>query len=159
MRKEAANLKSQGIDIIIVLSHCGLDVDLVIAEKGGPDISVIVGGHTHTFMYSGPHSPGPDIPVAEYPDVVNNSAGHKVLVVQASALSKYVGDLTVWFDHNGKAASWSGDPIFLGTGIEQGTVFIDLLSKFPTIIVFSSLLISSCRSCDFERIEALERFP
>lgn len=120
MRKEAANLKKQGIDIIIVLSHCGLDVDLVIAEKGGPDISVIVGGHTHSFMYTGPESPGPDVPVSEYPAVVNNTAGHEVLVVQASALSKYVGDLTVWFDADGKAKSWSGDPIFLGTGVEQG---------------------------------------
>lgn len=79
VRKEAAKLKSQGVDIIIVLSHCGFDVDKIIAEKGGPDISVIVGGHSHTFLYTGPNPPGPDKPEGEYPTVINNPAGHKVI--------------------------------------------------------------------------------
>lgn len=46
-------MKEQGINIVIVLSHCGLDVDRIIAENGGPDIDVIVGGHSHTFMFTG----------------------------------------------------------------------------------------------------------
>ena len=49
---EARRLKSQGIDIIIVLSHCGLKVDRIMAAKC-PLIDVIVGGHSHTFLYSG----------------------------------------------------------------------------------------------------------
>jgi len=49
---EAKRLKEKGVDIIIVLSHCGLDVDRIMAAKC-PLIDVIVGGHSHTFLYSG----------------------------------------------------------------------------------------------------------
>lgn len=52
MNDEARRLKSRGIDIIIVLSHCGLDVDRIMAAKC-PLIDLIVGGHSHTFLYSG----------------------------------------------------------------------------------------------------------
>lgn len=123
VREEAAKLKSQGVDIIIVLSHCGLDVDYIIAKNAGPDVDVIVGGHTHTFMYtnvSGERPPGPDTPKDNYPAVVTHDDGHKVLIVQASAYLKYVGDITVFFDKSGRVVSWEGAPIFLDTNVEQG---------------------------------------
>lgn len=50
---EAEKLKKEeNVDIIIVLSHCGLDVDRIIAANC-PLADVIVGGHSHTFLYSG----------------------------------------------------------------------------------------------------------
>lgn len=49
---EAQRLKEKGVNIIIVLSHCGLDVDRIMAAKC-PLIDVIVGGHSHTFLYTG----------------------------------------------------------------------------------------------------------
>lgn len=52
MNEEARRLKSQGVDIIIVLSHCGLDVDRIMAAKC-PLIDLVVGGHSHTFLYTG----------------------------------------------------------------------------------------------------------
>lgn len=79
VRAEAALLREQGCDIIIVLSHCGLDVDYIIARNAGPDIDVIVGGHSHTFMYTGEH-PGPDYPQDVYPAVVTNADGHTVII-------------------------------------------------------------------------------
>ena len=112
-------MKAQGVDIIIVLSHCGLDVDYIIARNAGPDISVIVGGHSHTFMYSGT-PPSTDRPRDEYPAVVKNDDGHTVLIVQASSYTKYIGSLTVYFDAAGKVAEWEGAPVFLDTEIEQG---------------------------------------
>ena len=78
VREEAAKLKGQGVNIIIVLSHCGLDVDYEIARNAGPDVDVIVGGHSHTFMFTGSEVPGPDTPRDEYPAVVTHSDGHKV---------------------------------------------------------------------------------
>lgn len=123
MRTEATKLREQGADIIIVLSHCGLNVDYEIALNAGPDVDVIVGGHTHTFMFTGDNPPGPDVPMDKYPAVVNHPDGHKVLIVQASSFVKYVGDLTVYFDRNGKVASWEGAPIFLDTDVKQGLIF------------------------------------
>ena len=52
VNEEAERLKSQGVDIIIVLSHCGLDVDRIMAAKC-PLIDLVVGGHSHTFLYTG----------------------------------------------------------------------------------------------------------
>ena len=71
-------MKGQGVDIIIVISHCGLDVDYIIAKNAGPDVDVIVGGHSHTFMFTGDLPPGPDRPRDEYPAVVTHADGHKV---------------------------------------------------------------------------------
>ncbi len=78
VKSEASNLKMQGVDIIIVLSHCGLNVDYNIARFAGSDIDVIVGGHSHTFMFTGDNPPGPDRPIDEYPAVVEQESGHKV---------------------------------------------------------------------------------
>lgn len=39
--------------------------------------------------------------------------------MQASAYSKYVGDLTVYFDAAGNVAHWKGAPIFMGPNIKQ----------------------------------------
>ena len=46
---ESANLRDKGVDIIIVLSHCGYLIDLELAEKCD-DIDIIVGGHSHTLL-------------------------------------------------------------------------------------------------------------
>lgn len=59
VKREAELLTEQGINIIIVLSHCGLDVDKIIGRDGGSNIDIIVGGHSHTFMFTGDNPPGP----------------------------------------------------------------------------------------------------
>lgn len=45
------------MDIIIALSHAGLDVDREVAAAV-PDVDVIVGGHSHSFLYTGKMSKG-----------------------------------------------------------------------------------------------------
>lgn len=120
IKREAAALKQQGVDIVIVLSHCGLDADYTIARETGAYVDVIVGGHSHTFMYTsrnGESAPGPDTVRDNYPAVVEHEDGHRVLIVQASAFLKYVGDLTVYFDKDGRVVSWEGAPIFLDSDI------------------------------------------
>jgi 2',3'-cyclic-nucleotide 2'-phosphodiesterase (5'-nucleotidase family) len=37
----------------IVLSHCGYKADLEMARKSVGKISMVVGGHTDTFLYTG----------------------------------------------------------------------------------------------------------
>lgn len=123
IRREATALQEQGVDIIIVLSHCGLDVDYKIAKETAQFVDIIVGSHTHTFMYTveeGKTAPGPDIVQDMYPAVVESGDGNKVLIVQASAYMKYVGDLTVHFDKHGRVVSWEGQPIYLDSNIEPG---------------------------------------
>jgi 5'-nucleotidase len=52
VNQEAAKLKQQGVDIIVALSHGGLDVDIEVA-KAAPDVDIIVGAHSHSFLYTG----------------------------------------------------------------------------------------------------------
>ncbi|XP_055533444.1 apyrase-like [Wyeomyia smithii] len=117
VRAEAENLNAQGIDIIVVLSHCGIETDIKMAELCGPHIDIIVGGHSHTFMYTGDH----DIPASakyDYPLIVNQSEStHQVLIVQAAAYTKLVGDISLFFDANGIIQSFDGKPIFLSPNV------------------------------------------
>lgn len=119
VRAEAQQMHDDGIDIIIVLSHAGINTDRVIAREAGPYIDVIVGGHSHTFLYNGT-SPGPDIPADSYPVIEFQDDGRAVYIVQASAFAKYVGDLTVWFDAEGNVENVSGNPIYLSNDVVQG---------------------------------------
>ncbi|XP_012261030.2 apyrase-like isoform X1 [Athalia rosae] len=115
---EASILKNNGIDIIIVLSHCGLDIDRIIAARC-PNVDLIVGGHSHVLLYSGT-PPSTDIPVDTYPVVVRQEdSDRKVLIVHSGAKTKYLGNISVWFDTAGEIVSWDGNPIFLDNSVEQ----------------------------------------
>lgn len=119
VKEEAQKLHDEGVDIIIVLSHSGFGVDRKIAKDGGPYIDLIVGGHTHTFLYNG-EPPSPDVPEDAYPAVEVQEDGRKIYIVQASAFSKYVGDLTVWFDAAGVIQKTEGNPIYLSNDVIPG---------------------------------------
>lgn len=130
---EASRLKSRGVDIIIVLSHCGLDVDRIMAAKC-PLIDLIVGGHSHTLLYSGP-LPNNDRPEDEYPVVVTQKTTNRtVLIVQAAAYTRYLGNLTVWFDKKGEVVDWDGNPIFLDSSIEQDPKMVEALKPWKATV-------------------------
>ena len=44
-------------------------------------LDVVVGGHSNTFLYTGP-APDREEPEGEYPTVVKQQSGRRVLVVQ-----------------------------------------------------------------------------
>jgi len=44
-------VKSKGADIVVVLSHSGIETDKMIAEKFYADVDIIVGGHSHTTLF------------------------------------------------------------------------------------------------------------
>ncbi|KAI4472653.1 hypothetical protein M0802_016609 [Mischocyttarus mexicanus] len=118
VNKEAEKLKNQGVDIIIAVTHCGLDVDKIMAAHC-PLLDVVVGGHSHTFLYSG-KPPFVDVPVDDYPVVVKQEKTNRtVLIVQAAAFTKYLGNLTVWFDGQGEVADWEGNPILLDYSVKE----------------------------------------
>lgn len=133
VNEEADRLKSQGVDIIIVLSHCGLDVDRIMAAKC-PLIDLVVGGHSHTFLYTGP-PPFIDKPEDKYPvEVVQEGSNRTVLIVQAAAFTKYLGNLTVWFDGKGEVVDWDGNPILLDKSIEQDPEIVKALQPWKVVV-------------------------
>ncbi|WP_431320398.1 5'-nucleotidase C-terminal domain-containing protein [Rhizobium sp. YTU87027] len=101
------DLKKQGINKIIALTHVGYPRDLAAIAKI-PDVDVVVGGHSHSLLSNtDPKAEGP------YPTMVDNPGGYKVPVVQAASYSKYLGDLVVTFDDNGVVKEAKGDPILI----------------------------------------------
>lgn len=75
-------------DIVIVLSHNGLDNDVKLAEAV-PDIDVIVGGHSHTVLQ-------------------NTREVNHTLIVQAGSYSNYVGRLDLQIDpQTKKITAWT----------------------------------------------------
>ncbi|XP_052863804.1 apyrase-like [Anopheles cruzii] len=112
VNQEAAAMRQLGVDIVVVLSHCGLAIDQQIAREC-PDVDVVVGGHSHTLLHNSNVTDWPDTPAASYPIVVNQPSGRQVLIVQAGSFAKYVGHLVVYFDEHGEVVRWEGDTEFL----------------------------------------------
>lgn len=105
-------LKNQGVDKIIALTHVGYPRDLAVIAKI-PDVDVVVGGHSHSLLSNTDEkAEGP------YPTMVDNPGGYKVPVVQAGSYSKYLGDLVVTFDDTGVVKSAKGDPILIDSKIK-----------------------------------------
>ncbi len=101
------DLKKQGVDKIIALTHVGYPRDLAVIAKI-PDVDIVVGGHSHSLLSNTDEkAEGP------YPTLVDNPGGYKVPVVQAGSYSKYLGDLVVTFDDSGVVKSAKGDPILI----------------------------------------------
>jgi 5'-nucleotidase len=108
-----AELTEQGVNKIVVLSHIGYADDQALAAAVD-GVDVIVGGHSHTLLSNtDEEASGP------YPTVVDAPNGEPVLIVQAEAYGKYLGQLDVTFDADGVAQAWEGAPILLDAAIEQ----------------------------------------
>jgi 2',3'-cyclic-nucleotide 2'-phosphodiesterase (5'-nucleotidase family) len=65
-------------DLVIVLSHLGLNADRKLAS-GNPDIDVIIGGHSHTLLKQ---------PLKE----------NQTIICQAGQLGEYLGELAIDYD-------------------------------------------------------------
>jgi 5'-nucleotidase len=96
-RKAVGELKAQGINKIIALTHIGITFDRELARQVD-GIQVIIGGHSHTPM--GPQVSPPD-PNRPYPEVHTSPSGKPVIVATDWEWGRWVGDLTVGFDAAG----------------------------------------------------------
>ncbi len=106
------DLKAQGINKIIALTHVGYPRDIGAIAKI-PDVDVVVGAHSHTLLSNtDPKAEGP------YPTMVDNPGGYKVPVVTARSYGKYLGDLVVTFDDNGVVKEAKGDPILVDSSFK-----------------------------------------
>jgi len=90
VQDELNNLKSQGINKIVILSHIGKDLDKRLAQETD-GIDIILGAHTHD-LYKG---------VKENENLVYSKSGHPVILTQIGKDGEYAGILRTKFDENG----------------------------------------------------------
>ncbi|MCA0919200.1 bifunctional metallophosphatase/5'-nucleotidase [Pseudooceanicola nanhaiensis] len=104
---EVDKLTAEGVNKIIVLSHSGYGVDKTVAEKT-TGVDVIVGGHTNTLLGDMDGAEGP------YPTMVGDTA-----IVSAYAYGKFLGELNVTFDDEGKLIEASGQPLIMDAAVTE----------------------------------------
>jgi len=104
VQKEAQRLKALDppIEILIALGHAGYIKDLEMAAMI-PEIDIVVGGHSHSFLYSGEVAENMVEEVeGDFPTYVTQPSGKVVPVVQVYKYSKYLGYLALNFDGHGE---------------------------------------------------------
>lgn len=77
-RELVAELQAQGADVVIAITHSGVEEDRILARDVS-GLDVIIGGHCHTALYE---------PVEE----------NGVIIAQAGSLLKYLGQLELAYD-------------------------------------------------------------
>ncbi|SON54510.1 Trifunctional nucleotide phosphoesterase protein YfkN precursor [Hartmannibacter diazotrophicus] len=113
LKREIAKLQAEGVNKIIVLSHSGYKVDQRIAASVD-GIDVIVGGHSHTYLSS-----TDDKAEGPYPTWVDAPDGTRVPIVQAASYGKFLGELKVTFDDDGKVIDAVGAPIIMDNAVAE----------------------------------------
>ncbi|WP_102106958.1 bifunctional metallophosphatase/5'-nucleotidase [Oceaniglobus roseus] len=105
---EVDRLTGEGVNKIVVLSHSGLNVDKRVAEET-TGVDVIVGGHDNSLLSNTIEgAKGP------YPVMVGDTA-----IVQAYAYGKFLGELNVTFDDEGKVVKAEGEPVLLDAAVTE----------------------------------------
>jgi 5'-nucleotidase len=110
---EVQSLQKAGVNKIVVVTHCGVDLDRQLAQAI-PGIDVIVGGHSHTKLTR--------------PIIVAHNDGTATYIVQTGCYGKALGKLHLSFDKNGK---------ILGDGTNYKLIPIsDNIPEDPTVAAF-----------------------
>lgn len=104
MNAQVTELKNQGANAIIALTHIGYALDLALAAKTA-GIGLFLGGHSHTPLGPQPSKQG------EYPTPTTNSAGDNVPVLTDWEWGRWLGVFDVGFDDQGRVSELTGTPI------------------------------------------------
>ncbi len=86
VREEVEYYQNQGINKIILVSHCGVELDKILAESI-PSIDLIVGGHSHTCLRK--------------PLWILHPDGNYTAIVQTGCYGRALGDMEIQFDELG----------------------------------------------------------
>uniref|UniRef100_G3MTD4 5'-Nucleotidase C-terminal domain-containing protein n=1 Tax=Amblyomma maculatum TaxID=34609 RepID=G3MTD4_AMBMU len=129
IKQEAEKLEKEGVKIIIAITHSGYPRDLEIV-KNVPQVDLLVGGHTNTFLYHGEGYPRENTPEGDYPTRVNRSDGSFGLVVQDYWFGKFLGFLQVSFDNDGNVVNWTGNPILLNASVSEDQDMLDIIACY-----------------------------
>ncbi|MBV8913871.1 MAG: metallophosphoesterase, partial [Acetobacteraceae bacterium] len=101
------DIRAQGVQLVILLSHMGVGFDCALADAGP---SVIIGGHSHTLLSNSEPGAFSRHPT---PDGVGG------LVVQAAAYGRYLGRLDLDLAADGTVLAYGGDCVHVGLDVPE----------------------------------------
>jgi 5'-nucleotidase len=108
LRTATQAARAAGAEVVLALTHVGLDPDRHLAAAI-PGLSAVIGGHSHTLL-----SNRAAAAAGRYPLPVEGASGFTVPVVQAGANNRYLGRLDLDLDRSGRVLAASGDARELG---------------------------------------------
>jgi 5'-nucleotidase/UDP-sugar diphosphatase len=119
---QAALLRSQGADIVIAVSHMGLNDDVEFAQTMD-DVDVYMGGHHHIAI---------DPPLV----VTNEESGKRIPVVHSGAFAKFVGriDLVI---RDGEILSHDYELFPVDASVPEKPEIIDILEEYSEALSVS----------------------
>ena len=123
-----AELQAEGVNKIVLLSHCGFRADMELA-RDVEGLDVILGGHTH-LLFS---NTADEADVYEYPLVIDNGR-QKVLLAHSGYFGKYVGLLHVTFDAAGEPIAWSGDSVLMDESVKPSVRVQALFQPYKELL-------------------------
>ena len=121
IQNEIDNLKTQGVNKIIMLSHLGIERDKKVASNTD-GIDVIIGGHTHELLEG----------IQEGENLVYSKSGEPIIITEAGKDGKHFGELNVTFDKNGiitQAQNNIGDTSLYHRNLVHQYMFNEILGK------------------------------
>ncbi len=121
IQHEINELKKQGINKIILLSHLGLERDKEVAKKTD-GIDVIIGGHTHELLKG----------IEEGENLVYSKTGEPVIITEAGKDGKHFGELNLTFSKDGvitKAQNNLGESGLYHRNLVHQYMFNEILGK------------------------------
>ena len=130
IQKEADNLKQQGVNKIILLSHLGIGFDKEVA-KNTYGIDVIVGGHTHELIQG----------VNEGENLIYSKTGEPVVITEAGKDGKHFGELKLTFNNEGiitKVQNNLGDTSLYHRNLVHQYMFNEILGTPEDIGIIES---------------------
>jgi 5'-nucleotidase/UDP-sugar diphosphatase len=108
---QIAAATAEGVDKIVLLTHVGIDEDMILSQLEGVDI--LVGGHTHSLLGDPMLFAGNKNARGSYPTVeMKETPTGMVCIVQAWEYGHAWGLLTVDFDAAGIVTKCTGGPKF-----------------------------------------------
>lgn len=110
-------LKAQGIQHIVLLTHLGYEADKALAARL-TEVDAIIGGDSHTLV--GDYAAVGLTGAGTYPTKVQNRDGATVCVGQAWEYGKALGEMNLRFDDRGRIASCDGRaPLLIGSTFKR----------------------------------------
>jgi 5'-nucleotidase len=148
LARAAAEARAAGAQIVVVLSHLGVDADRALAGQVA-GVDVFLGGHSHTLLSdSEPGAAGPAHAAIAGP------AGRAV-VAQAGAYGRYFGRLDLDVAADGTVLAYGGDCRHVGLDLPEDpavaaivagyAVQIDAVRRRPVGQVAGALPNATCR--------------
>ncbi|NOY27359.1 MAG: bifunctional metallophosphatase/5'-nucleotidase [Oligoflexia bacterium] len=113
--REISKLRTDNVDLVIVLSHMGLTEDQEMARTI-PGIDLIMGGHNHVVTRP---------PLV----VVNEETGQRVPIMHSGAFAKFVGRLDLVI-RDGEILSFDSQVFPVDATVEEDPHIVDIIEEY-----------------------------